>query len=225
MRGTAALLAAMAVAGCAGTTAGSGSLAADVPAGGGPASPTPTADTTGSAGPTGGPTAGTSRTRTPDPDPAPAGRSISFASARIPLPAAWTSRVDGQLLCLTLSGDDGCTLVVLDVAEIQRQGGSVSVPDPGAEFGWWYGSDVPNCAEDRYVPVTRSSAVQSGFAKLGGRTAEYGYWLVTCQDSNLDFDPRLWWLPTSKLAFLERSTVAGSAAAVDALLKGVRFTG
>jgi hypothetical protein len=53
----------------------------------------------------------------------------------------------------------------------------------------------------------------------------YGYWRVTCENSDLDFDPRLWWLPTSMIAFREHSTTAGAGEAVDRILAGVTFAG
>lgn len=226
IRGTAAVAATVAVAGCAATTAGSGSIAADVPAGAtGPATPAPGAGTgtrTGLPVPTTTPAPAATASATP------AGRTVAFGTVRLALPAVWTAKVDGTLLCLTVSGDDGCTLVVVDIGRIRAEGGSVSTPDPAAEFGWWYGSDVPNCdpTGGAYVPVTRSAKVPGPATKpVGPKTALYGSWLVSCQDSDLDFDPRLWWLPTSKLAFVERSTVAGSGEAVDALLRAVRFAG
>ena len=47
--------------------------------------------------------------------------------------------------------------------------------------------------------------------------------IVSCQNGDLDFDPRVWWLPTSKIAFREHSTAAGADEAVDHLLAGVTF--
>lgn len=101
----------------------------------------------------------------------------------------------------------------------------MSFPVPGTPNGWWWGSDVPSCGDaDRYVEVTRSSVVESGFKKVGPRTAEYGSWLVTCEDGDLDFDPRLWWLPASQIAFRSHTSVAGRGEAVDKLLAGVTFS-
>lgn len=230
-RGIAALAVAGALAGCAGTTAGTGTVAADAPTGTAgtpttlplptgtatptPAPPAPTAADTGSAVPTGT-------------TPTPAGRTVRFGTVIMPVPPQWTARVDGELLCMTASGDDGCTLVVVDIGRIRAQGGSVSTPDPKGELGWWYGSDVPNCdpSGNAYVPVTRSTRVPGPATKpVGTKTALYGSWVVSCRGGELDFDPRLWWLPTSQIAFVQRTTVAGSGEAVDRLLTGVRFRG
>jgi hypothetical protein len=143
---------------------------------------------------------------------------------RMALTPGTTARADGGLLCVTVPDDTGCTLEVLDVGEIRSAGGSVSTPDPGAPNGWWWGSDVPSCGDGgTYVEVTKSTVVESGFKPLGPRTAEYGKWLVSCRNGDLNFDPRVWWLPTSQLAFRARSTVAGRGAAVDRLLAGVTF--
>jgi hypothetical protein len=66
--------------------------------------------------------------------------------------------------------------------------------------------------------------VQTGFRKVGPKNAVFGRWTVSCQKPDLDFTPRLWWLPTSQIAFRERSTATGADGAVDAILAGVRFT-
>lgn len=228
--GIAVAAVAMALAGCAGTTTGTGSVAAD--AGTGTAAGTPTTlplPPTGTAGPSATPDpTGTGSAAPTTTAPTPAGRTVRFGSVIMPVPPQWTAKVDGELLCMTASGDDSCTLQVVDIGRIRAQGGSVSTPDPKADAGWWWGSDVPNCdpSGNAYVPVTRSTKVAGPATRpVGTKTALYGTWLVSCQGGDLDFDPRLWWLPTSQVAFYERTTVAGSGEAVDTLLRGVRFAG
>jgi hypothetical protein len=212
----------VALAGCSSTTAGTGSIAADAATG-------TSAPTTGGASPSGG--AVPTRLPTPGTDPTTStapGKTVRFGSVIMPVPARWTAKVDGELLCMTASGDDGCTLQVVDIGRIRAQGGSVSTPDPTKDTGWWWGSDVPNCdpSGNAYVSVTKSTKVAGPATRpVGTKTALYGTWVVSCRGGELDFDPRLWWLPTSQIAFYERTTVAGSGEAVDTLLAGVRFGG
>jgi hypothetical protein len=212
VRRLAAGLALLTTAGCASTTAGSGTPAAGLAGG-----PTPTA-------PAGDPTTAPSGSAGPGTDPTMAGRTVTFGRIRVALTPGTTVRADGGLLCLTAQGDSGCTLEVLDVRAVRAAGGSVSTPDPGAPTGWWWGSDAPSCGDaDSNVKVARSTVVETGFRKIGPKTAEYGSWQVSCRDSDLDFEPRLWWLPTSQLAFRARSAMAGRGRAVDLLLAGVTF--
>jgi hypothetical protein len=204
--GTTALLA---LAGCANSTGGSGRLAADARVPGSSGTPVP---------PGGTPSAGIT------PGPA-SGQTVSVGKAQIPLTKGAKATKDGQYLCLTLLNDTGCTLEVIDIGATRAGGGSVSNPAPGAPNGWWWGSDVPSCGSGSDVsPVTKSTVLQTGFRKVGEKNAAYGHWKVSCQNSDLDLDPRLWWLPTSQIAFRERSTAAGAGEAVDAILAGVRFT-
>lgn len=225
----AVLAAAATLSGCAGTTAGSGSIAADVPAG----APTTTDPGGGTGGPTSlpAPTAGptTAPAPTRPPEPTATGRTLRFGTVLLPVPPRWTAKVDGALLCMTLSGDDHCTLQVVDIGRIRAEGGSVSTPDPSAESGWWFGSDVPNCdpSGTGFVPVVSSTRLTDlpPTKPVGTKTASYGSWVVSCRNSDYDFGPQLWWLPTSQIAFYERTTVAGSGDAVNALLEDVRFTG
>ena len=100
----------------------------------------------------------------------------------------------------------------------------MSDPAPGAPDGWWWGSGAPACGDGTDAgPVARSTVVDKGFRKVGPKTAAYAHWQVSCQNADQDFDPRLWWLPTSKIAFREHSTAAGADQAVDRILAGVTF--
>lgn len=212
-RGMAATLAvaALAAAGCGATsTAGTGRPAADVGASEAAGTPTTLPVPGDSTGPSG--------------SPGPAGETVRFGPVSVPVPVGSTAKVDGEYLCLTLQGDTGCSLEILDVGRTRAAGGSVSTPEPGKDIGWWWGSDVPSCGDaDTYVPVTKSTVVEKGFKPVGPKNAVYGSWLVSCQNSDLDFGPRLWWLPTSQIAFRNRSTGAGAGEAVDKILAGVTF--
>jgi hypothetical protein len=104
---------------------------------------------------------------------------------------------DGDHLCLTLAGDTGCSLEVIDIGATRAGGGSVSDPAPGEPNGWWWDSGAPSCGSGGAVSaVTRSTVVEKGFRKVGSKNAAYAYWQVTCQNPDQNLDPRLWWLPT-----------------------------
>lgn len=213
------LLLAAAVAGCATTTGGTGTMAADVTGGTSTGPPVPsgsTADPSGSA-PTGS-TAATS-------GPAPAGRRVQVGSVSVPVPAGSRTRTDGAYLCIVLlDAGPGCSVEVIDIRAERSAGGSLSNPEPGARYGWWWGSDVPSCQEgDVSSPVTGETVVRTGFQKVGSKNAAYGSYLVSCQNSDLDFDPQIWWLPTSQVAFRQLSSVAGTSEAVAPILAGVTY--
>ncbi len=211
-----AAVVALALAGCATTTlSGNGRVAADATLAPGSGSGT-SEDGTGSGTPA--PTASAAATAS--------GRTVTLGKATIPLVGVAKAAKDGDYLCLTLINDTGCSLEVIDIGATRAGGGSVSNPAPGEPNGWWWGSDVPSCGSGSDTsPVTASKVVEKGFKPVGNKNAAYASWLVSCQNGDLDFDPRLWWLPTSQLAFRERSTGAGSGTAVDKILAGVTFTG
>jgi hypothetical protein len=153
------------------------------------------------------------------------GKTVRLGKATIPLTGVAGSTKNGDYLCLTLVNDTGCSLEVIDIGATRAAGGSVSNPAPGEPNGWWWGSDVPSCGSGSDTsPVATSKVVQKGFKPVGSKTAAYASWLVTCQDPDQNFDPRMWWLPTSQLAFREHDTVAGAGAAVDRILAGVTFS-
>jgi hypothetical protein len=207
----AAAAVALAAAGCgAGQIPGHGVAAADATtAGGGQPTPSKGAGTT----------------------PAPGGTTVSGESATvgkatIPLTGVAKATQDGDYLCLTLADDTGCSLEIIDIGRTRKSGGSVSNPVPGEDRGWWWGSDAPACGNGGETsPVTSSTVVDKGFKKVGPKTAVFGAWRVTCENSELDFEPRLWWLPTSMIAFRQHSTSAGTGEAVDRILAGVTFAG
>jgi hypothetical protein len=215
-----ALLLTTAMAGCATTTAGSGSIAADVPAAGTPTTlPVPDGSSTAPA-PTGTPAA-----TTPAPTVA-GGRRIQVGSVSVPVPAGAGVRTNDAYLCVILkNGGPRCSLEVIDIKAQRAGGASLGNPEPGAQYGWWWGSDVPSCEEGGVVsPITRETVVTKGFKKVGDKNAVYGDYLVSCENSDLDFDPRIWWLPTSQIAFRQPSGVAGTSEAVAPILAAVTFS-
>jgi hypothetical protein len=161
---------------------------------------------------------------TPAPTATVSGPSTTLGKATIPLAGVAKTTKQDNYLCLTVAGDSGCSLEIIDVGATRRAGGSVSTPAPGLDQGWWWGSDAASCGSGSDTsPITASTVVDKGYKKVGPKTAVYGSWRVTCQNSALDFDPRLWWLPTSQIAFRAHSTAGGSGAAVDKVLAGITF--
>ncbi|HEY6744323.1 MAG TPA: hypothetical protein VI357_01265 [Mycobacteriales bacterium] len=205
---------ALALSGCGSTIlVGQGRPAADVT---GPGDSTAPGD--GSAAPEGGSPAPTASAAAGD------GKTVTLGKITIPLTGVAKATKDGAYLCLTLVDDSGCSLEVIDIGATRAAGGSVSTPAPGEPNGWWWGSDVPTCGSGSDTsPVTTSKVVEKGFKPVGSKTAAYASWLVSCQNPDLDFDPRMWWLPKSQVAFREHDTVAGAGEAVDKLLAGVTF--
>lgn len=212
--------AAAALAGCATTTGGSGSVAADATAGPGPTTlPSPSGSgtaPTSSPAPTPGPTGG----------PVESGRRVQVGSVSVPVPATARVRTDAAYLCLTLLDDTGCSLEVIDVKASRAGGAPLSDPEPGAQYGWWWGTDVPGCeAGGQVSPIARETVVTKGFRPVGPKNAAYASYLVSCRNPDLDFDPKIWWLPTSQVAFRQRSGVAGTDEALAPVLAGVTFGG
>jgi hypothetical protein len=206
LRAAATATVALAVTGCgAGQIPGHGALAADA-----------TAPGQGSPKPSEG-------AATPAPTTV-SGQAATVGKATVPLSGVSKASKNGDYLCLTLADDTGCSLEVIDIGATRRSGASVSDPAPGAPNGWWWGSGAPSCGDgSSAAPVARSTVVDKGFRKVGAKTAAYAQWQVSCQNADLDFHPRLWWLPNSKIAFREHSTAAGADQAVDRILAGVTF--
>jgi hypothetical protein len=202
---------ALAAAGCgAGQIPGHGTAAADATTPGGGGLPTPSKGAEA----------------TPRPGTTVSGAAATLGKATIPLTGVTKATKDGDYLCLTLADDTGCSLEIIDVDATRKAGGSVSNPAPGQPNGWWWGSGAASCRSGADTsPVKTSTVADKGFKKVGPKTAVYGAWHVTCQNPNLDFDPRLWWLPTSMIAFRAHSSTAGAAEGVDRILAGVTFAG
>ncbi len=207
MRAVATAAAGLALAGCgAGQIPGHGALAADA-TNPGRAQPKPSEAAAATPAPT-----------------TVSGQSATVGTATIPLTGVTRASKNGDALCLVLGNDSGCSLEVIDIGATRRSGGSVSDPAPGAPDGWWWGSGAPACGDGTAAgPVARSTVVDKGFRKVGPKTAAYAHWQVNCQNAGQDFNPRLWWLPHSKIAFREQSTAAGADQAVDRILAGVTF--
>ncbi|MFN2505576.1 MAG: hypothetical protein ABR540_15325 [Acidimicrobiales bacterium] len=62
-------------------------------------------------------------------------------------------------------------------------------------------SSVPTRCERG--PASSVDLVQAGFAPVGERTAEFRFWIATCDDGTTE-EKRAWLLPGSRISFIEQ---------------------
>lgn len=147
------------------------------PSTGGP-SPTPTAVPP----PTVSVTAGPPATRGP--------KTITFGPVTLYVPAGWD-----------ISPGDATTAYVGVLAGGPRDVNLRVITDFAGAIDHLQPSE---CLESRELAL-RVEAVESGFAPVGGLTAEYRHWRFTCPGAELRTeDHRAWLLPVSRVAFVEQ---------------------
>jgi hypothetical protein len=228
----AALLFALALAGCGGDTGQPGGrlgIATTQPAAP-PADATTTTTTT---------LAGTTRpatTRSP-PTTSQAGRStgtggrLGFRAMTIRLPPGWRATRDGPDRVTVASG-----------GTCRRSAGGVDCPGflllgpsqiaIGNELGpyrpdrvWHPGTGVEGCPADRdglvEQPPTRPRT--GGFARVGTKQAVYRDWKITCLDATTlkprtSYRQRVWYLPSSKILVVDEWSTPGLAAVLAAAM-------
>lgn len=199
--GALTVLVAAAVAGCATGIAGSGTL-----------DPVAAGNTQTQ------PSAQPSSTDAPPSSTAPSGppTPTTFHMLRFDLPAGWRVDTTASSACLAAADTPAgqCTLKIVDYNTLAAQHQPGNPPQPRAPQGWWMGTGTPTCATGQtVVPVTGSTLVTSSFVKMANKTSAYSTWQVTCADSAANFAPRLWWLPVTKVVFVQHH---GGAGPVDA---------
>jgi hypothetical protein len=81
-------------------------------------------------------------------------------------------------------------------------------------WGWYHNTDVAQCPfspgplgggapdDGVQVPTEGMAPIDSGTAAMGDRTAYYDQWSAVCE-SGQSFQPRAWYLPTSKVLILD----------------------
>ena len=74
---------------------------------------------------------------------------------------------------------------------------------------WMYDGAEPPCDD-----WTRNQRVDNASKKVGGKTAYYGKWLVTCKDDGKSFTAQRWLLPKSRLGVISFARTDVSAAAI-----------
>ena len=136
---------------------------------------------------------------------------------RLQLPPGWLLEDDGAGTGCATRTPGACELrvVLVDVA-LERTGGALEEPDPEGDLGWYLGTDVPACAGGE----VRSRLVVRDLRPVGDRRAAYREWDVTCAgDPFLPARPRLWWLPRTRLAFVDESDDPAADQAVDGIVR------
>ncbi|MEV7096432.1 hypothetical protein AB0M80_26635 [Amycolatopsis sp. NPDC051045] len=151
---------------------------------------------------------------------------------RLPLPAGATYTAhsqDGLLDGCIAEGTVVCEARVLDLR--QATAGSetpINLPSAKRTFGWYTGTDLPTCITPASPPGKASGAkdstlLDSGFAPIGPKKAEYARWQVTCEKSAQNNQVRMWWLPTSRILVVQYGSFPGWDAKMDTMLAGATF--
>ena len=165
------------------------------------------------------------------PPPAPSGPQATVGALRLPLPAGATYTAhspDGLLDGCISEGTATCEARVLDLRKADPKA-PINLPSTKRPFGWYTGTDLPTCITPASPPgkaaeATGSTLVDSGFAPIGSKKAEYGRWKVTCENSAQNNVVRMWWLPTSRILIVQYGSFPGWDAKMDNLLAGATFS-
>ncbi|MEU5258132.1 hypothetical protein [Amycolatopsis sp. NPDC021455] len=160
----------------------------------------------------------------------PAGPQIVVGTMRVTLPAGATytqHSQDGLLDGCVAEGTAVCEARLLDL-RTSNPDAPINPPSTKRPFGWYTGTDAPTCITPASPPgqaavATGSTLLESGFAPIGPKKAEYSRWKVTCENSAQNNQVRMWWLPTSKILVLEYGSFPGLDAKLDTLLAGATF--
>ena len=160
----------------------------------------------------------------------PSGPQIVVGTLRVNLPvgATYTQHSqDGLLDGCVSEGTAVCEARFLDL-RTSDPGAPVNPPSTKRPFGWYTGTDAPTCITAASPPgqaavATGSTLLESGFAPIGPKKAEYSRWKVTCENTAQNNQVRMWWLPTSKILVLEYGAFPGWDAKMDTLLAGATF--
>lgn len=180
--------------------------------------------------PTGSPktSAGTPVSQYPSTD----GVTATIATMTVKLPPgtqyAVESRDPGYAGCLQ-SASYACEGRILDLREAASSG-MINLPDAHRQYGWYTGTDVPTCigpASDPGVAseATGSTLVESGFAPVGPKKAEYAKFHQTCKEPTENNQIRMWWLPQSKILIVEHASSPELDKAFDDMLASATFAG
>jgi hypothetical protein len=202
-----ALAGSVTLAGCTASTAGTGALSPLAAPSGSTASGQPGESTTAS------PTETPPTTGAPSP--------TSYHMLRFTLPAGWRIAPEATSACLDPAGAPAgaCTVKILDFNAVAAAHVQMTPPDPKADHGWWMGPGAPTCVPGQAAPVVDSALVTTSFVKMANKTAAYSVWRVNCVTAAQNFSTRMWWLPVTKVAFVQNSGGAGPTdAQVDKII-------
>ncbi|MEU7380566.1 hypothetical protein AB0A91_11275 [Streptomyces sp. NPDC042207] len=157
----------------------------------------------------------------------------SFAGLTFEIPPGWTLTRYGSEACVQpvqragLPTAFGCAAIAVKSGSIT---GSELRPYQARQSGGWYAaSDVQPCpvrptlADGSFNGITSGTSsppIESGLRPVGSRTAAYDRWTAACT-SGYRFSPQAWYLPVSRILFLDYTGHAETAR----VLESVRFPG
>ncbi|MBB2938033.1 hypothetical protein FHX82_005109 [Amycolatopsis bartoniae] len=159
------------------------------------------------------------------------GVTATIATMTVRLPAdtqyAVESRDPGYEGCLQ-SPAFACEGKILDLRAAADEG-MINLPDAHRQYGWYPGTDVPTCIGPAADPGTGSEAtgstlLESGFAPVGPKKAEYARFQETCQEPAQNNQIRMWWLPQSKILVVEHASTPELDTAFDRMLASATFS-
>ncbi|MCX3058517.1 hypothetical protein [Streptomyces beihaiensis] len=168
-----------------------------------------------------------SRTRTPWPR-------VAFAGLTFEVPPGWTLARYAEGACLQpvhragLPTMFGCAGIVIQSGS-SIVGNEMRPYQPHQPGGWYVATDVQPCPVHRTLPdgstnlVTSGSGaapIASGLRPVGSHKADYDRWSAACA-SGYRFSPQAWYLPVSRVLFLDYTGHAQTAR----VLESVRFPG
>ncbi|HVW41216.1 MAG TPA: hypothetical protein VHC18_07695 [Amycolatopsis sp.] len=190
--------------------------------------PLPAAPSAG--GPSGTKAATTSAAPASSSPPSTDGIRATIATMTVTLPAgvryAGESSEPGYEGCLQ-SASYACEGKILDLRAAADQG-MINLPSAKRQFGWYPGTDVPTCIGPASNPgeaseATGSALLESGFAQVGTKTAEYARFQETCEQKTENNQVRMWWLPLSKILIVEHACYPELDAAFDRMVASATF--
>jgi hypothetical protein len=153
----------------------------------------------------------------PPPEPEPTGGPVTVEGVVLTLPPGWRLEADGAGTGCVTRAPGGCELLVLlpDVAR-ERSDAELEDPEPDGRTGWHLGTDVPGCE----AGLAESRLVVRELRPVDDKRAAYREWAVTCDGD--PSRPRLWWLPETRLAFLDQTDLGDEDAreAIDEMVRG-----
>jgi hypothetical protein len=156
------------------------------------------------------------------------GPRAAVGSLRLPLPAGATYTEHSQDGLLDGCIAEGTVICEARLLDLRDPGAPINLPSAKRTFGWYTGTDVPTCITPASPPGKASGAknstlLDSGYAPIGPKKAEYARWQVTCENSAQNSQVRMWWLPTSRILVVQYGAFPGWDAKMDTMLAGATF--
>jgi hypothetical protein len=169
------------------------------------------------------------------------------------IPKGWelTTRGPGRACIQPTTGNpdlpvspslSACVLDLIVYPEMDRADIPHDTLDPSSSQGWDDGTDVEMCRapaqagprpervevdpDGSWSAPWTGQLLSTGFVDLAERRAATARWLVSCPiDRTQQFYPRVWWLPTSKVAFEQLRSGSDIDVTVDAIVTSADLSG